>query len=94
MILKLKPEMEELLREVLEKRRPDLLKLIPPYREIDLTDFELDEVIDAVTDEFTATGLKEDDEPNQRGIRLDDLIGALAAASYDINLASHSDGYQ
>jgi len=90
MILKLKPEMKELLTEVLEKRRPDLLKLIPPYGEIDLTEFERDEIIDAVTDEFTSTGLKEDDEPNQRGILLDDLIGALASASYD--RASSSEG--
>lgn len=84
MILKLKPQMEELLTEVIEKRRPDLLKLMPPYREIDLTEDERDEIIDAVTDEFTSTGLKEDDEPNERGIRLDDLIGSLAAASYDL----------
>ena len=90
MILKLKPEMEDLLTEVIEKRRPDMLRLIPPYREIDLTDFERDEIIDAVADEFTATGLKADDEPNARGIRLDDLIGSLASASYD--LASTSDG--
>lgn len=66
---------------MLEKRRPDLLKIIPTYREIDLTDFQRDEVIDAVADEFTATGLKEDDEPNERSILPDDLIGALAAAS-------------
>jgi hypothetical protein len=70
MILKLKPEMEELLTEVIEKRRPDLLRKLPPYREIDLTEDERDEIIDAVADEFTATGLKEDDEPNERGIRL------------------------
>lgn len=80
--------MEELLMEVLEKRRPDLLRLLPPYRESYLTDLERDEIIDAVTDEFTATGLRSDDEPNERGIRLDDLIGALA--SYDS--ASPSDG--
>lgn len=84
--------MEELLTEVLERRRPDLLKLIPPYREMDLTDLQRDEIIDAVTDEFTATGLKEDGEPNHRGIRLDDLIGALASASYD--LASSSEDRQ
>ncbi len=53
--------MKELLTEVLEKRRPDLLKLIPPYGEIDLTEFERDEVIDAVADEFIATGLKGDE---------------------------------
>jgi hypothetical protein len=89
MMLKLKPEMEELLTEVLEKRRPDLLKLIPPYREIDLSEEQRDEIIDAVTDEFIETGLRPDDEPNERGIRLDDLIGALASASYDL---ASSDG--
>lgn len=78
MILKLKPEMEELLTEVLEKSRPDLLKLMPPYREIDLNEEQRDEIIDAVADEFTETGLKPDDEPNERGLRLDDLIGALS----------------
>jgi hypothetical protein len=90
MNLELKPEMGELLTEVLEKRRRDLLKLIQPYRQIDLIEDQRDEIIDTVTDEFITTGLKEDDEPNQGGLLLDDLIGALAAASDDLAPSSDS----
>jgi hypothetical protein len=77
MDLRLNSEMERLLIEVIEKRRPELLKRIPPYRAIDFTEEERDLVIESLADELTATGLKENDEPNDRGRRLDDLIGVL-----------------
>ena len=43
-------------------------------------DFEFDDLdttIDALTDIFINYGLKENDEPNQDGLILDDLIGKL-----------------
>lgn len=37
----------------------------------------LDETIDLLTDVFMNYGLKKDDEPNDEGLILDDLIGKL-----------------
>jgi hypothetical protein len=81
MLLKLKLEMNHLLVEVIKKRRPDLLSLMPSQTQFELTESERDEIVEAVVDEFTETGLEADDEPNSRGILLDDLIGALTIAA-------------
>jgi hypothetical protein len=76
MILKLNQRMRDLLAEVIEKRRPNMLQLITSGN-IEVTDAEVDELFDIVGDEFMETGLKQDDEPNERGLLLEDLIGCL-----------------
>ncbi len=62
-----------LLVEVISKRQPELqpLKIQPEL---------IDKLCDIVTDEFCKTGLGEDDEPNSRGLDLEDLIDALQEA--------------
>ena len=77
MSLKLKRESEELLKAVLAKRRPELLDLVDSQSEAEVDDVQLDELRLIVTDEFCETGLREDDEPNSRGLLLENLIDEL-----------------
>ncbi len=74
--MKLKPPLAELLAQVISKRSLHLAGLISSQAP-ELTDTQRDEFREAVADEFVETGLKADDEPNQRGLLLEDLIGRL-----------------
>jgi hypothetical protein len=77
MVLRLSPKMEELLTEVISKRRPDLISLLASPQDTELSDSQIDELREAVADEFCETGLREDDEPNERGLLLEDIIGRI-----------------
>lgn len=77
MVIKLSPPMKGLLSEVVSKRCPHLASLLVSLEDTELTDTQRDELWDAIADEFSETGLKEDDEPNGRGLMLEDLIGRL-----------------
>lgn len=77
MILRLSSKMEELMTEVIRKRRPDLLGLLVAPQDTKLSDSQIDELREAVADEFCETGLTEDDEPNESGLSLEDIIGRL-----------------
>jgi hypothetical protein len=77
MIVQLSTQMAELLSEVIKKRCPHLTSLLDSPRHIELTDSQRDELQEAVGDEFLETGLEENDEPNKRGLLLEDLIGRL-----------------
>lgn len=77
MSLYLSTELRGLLREAVKKRNPRLLNLVEELDDIDLTNVERDELRDVVADEFMETGLQDDDQPNRRGLLLEDLIGKL-----------------
>ena len=77
MPLRLSQEQEKLLAEVVSKRNPQLTSLVEEVNDIELTDSQRDELREAVADEFIETGLEENDEPNKRGLLLEDLIGRL-----------------
>lgn len=77
MALNLPKEQQQILREVLLNRSPDLLNLLNSSENIRLSESQRDELRQIVTDEFCATGLREDDEPNARGIILEDIIDSL-----------------
>jgi len=70
-------EMIQVLREVVAKRRPELVPLADRVGVEVLTEEQLDALSDVVLQEFLGEGLQEDDEPNAYGIRLDDLLGWL-----------------
>ena len=74
---RLSKEMEGLLREVVQGRRPDLLAILNSHAEGGLTELQRNELRHAVTEEFCRTGLREDDEPNRRGLRLEELTDRL-----------------
>jgi hypothetical protein len=69
----------DLLQEVVLKRDPDLLLLIENLGMKPLTEAEREQLRAVVADELCATGLREDDEPNQRGLKLEELIDILGS---------------
>lgn len=66
----------QLLRQVISKHRPELLHLLGLLGTVTLTDDQREGLRAGLLDELCETGLSQD-EPNPRGVLLDDLIGAL-----------------
>ena len=77
MALQLPQEMAAVLREIIQSHRPDLLHIVHSPHDVQLTEQQRDDLRQAVTDEFCQTGLQENDEPNQRGLMLEELIDRL-----------------
>jgi hypothetical protein len=69
--------MTELLSEVIWKRCPTMSGTLGSLQEVQLTEYQRDELRQAVTDEFCETGLQDNDEPNERGLLLEELIDRL-----------------
>lgn len=67
----------ELLRRITAKYSPELLALVDVVGVRPLTDKEREDLRAGLAREFTSVGLKEDSEPNEYGIEVDDLIGRL-----------------
>lgn len=70
-------EMISVLREVVKKRRPELLPLVDRVGVEILTEEQLETLSEVVSDEFAEVGLRQDSEPNSRGVVLDDIMGFL-----------------
>lgn len=66
-----------LLREAITRRRPKLLPLLDQLGTVPLTDEQRENLREAIGIEFCETGLREDSEPNERGLALESLIDAL-----------------
>ena len=64
-----------LLREVIEERCPKLCSAVADETIKNLTEPQRRQIVDLLTDEFCQSGIREDGEPNERGKRLDNLIG-------------------
>ncbi len=67
-----------LLLEVTEARRPQLAGLVATRDLAELTDAQRTDLRHMLTDELVAAGLGDDDEPNERGFVIEDLIDLLA----------------
>ncbi len=74
---KLSAEEVELLREVVTKHDPSLAVLLDLLGNTPLTQEQREALRGVLADEFSATGVRADWEPNPRDLRLDDLIGQL-----------------
>jgi hypothetical protein len=77
MALTLPAEMSALLSEVLWKRNPSMMGIVASFQNVGLTDDQREELRQTLTDELIETGLCEDDEPNKRGLLLEELIDKL-----------------
>ena len=77
MALPLPPKMSALLSEVLWKRDPSMIGVVASLQDVQLSDDQREELRQAVTDELIETGLRDDDEPNERGLLLEELIDRL-----------------
>ena len=77
MALQLPSRMLELLSEIVWKREPSLIGAVASPQNIQLTDEQRQDLRQAVTDELIETGLRDNDEPNERGLLLEELIDRL-----------------
>jgi hypothetical protein len=68
----------KLLKEVIDRRQPELLYILPQLGEIPLTLEQRENLREALATELCETGLDESDEPNSRGREIEDLIDRLA----------------
>lgn len=66
-----------LLREVVAKHQPSLVRVLDQVGVTPLSDDQREALREALAHELTETGLEKNDEPNERGRMLDDLIGRL-----------------
>jgi hypothetical protein len=74
MIKDLSKAQQDLLRDILQRHGSQLLILLDSPDAIKLTGNQRDELRQLITDELCATGLRDDYEPNQRGLLLEELI--------------------
>lgn len=77
MALQLPSKMSELLSEIVWKRDPTMVGVVASLQDVQLTVDQREELRQAVTDELMETGLRDDDEPNERGLLLEELIDRL-----------------
>ena len=77
MALPLPHKLSALLSEVIWKRDPNLIGPVSSLQDVQLTHDQREELRQAVTDELIETGLRDDDEPNERGLLLEELIDRL-----------------
>lgn len=63
-----------LLAEVVEAQGPEKRQLVESARAHSLTRAQREEPCHLIAAEFTATGLREDDEPTPRGLLLEELL--------------------
>jgi hypothetical protein len=76
-IIKLKEEERTLLFYCVQAHRPKLLQKISQLEKGLLSNDTVNEIRGAVTDELTDRGFKSDWEPNEYGIKLENLIDKL-----------------
>ncbi len=66
-----------LLRKILFQRFPSLLPVLASLEQVPLTFEQREDMREAIADELVETGLGEDDEPNEKGLLLENLIDHL-----------------
>jgi hypothetical protein len=74
---KLKDEDLRLLREVVWRNKPSLVSAANLVGGQALTENQREELREVLADELCSTGLRPDGEPNERGLKLDSIIGNL-----------------
>lgn len=73
----LKLQEQNILKELILKRNPSLLQVLDSIGKESLTIDQRESLRDLILDEFLETGIEEDDEPNDRGHILEQLIDRL-----------------
>lgn len=74
---RLSPERSALLQQAVARHKPEFDQRAATIGIVPLSDEERETLREALTSEFLATGLEGNDEPNVRGIELEDLIDDL-----------------
>jgi hypothetical protein len=76
-IEKLAQEDFELLKEAVWRNKPSLMNVANLVGKSALTAEQRSALREALADELCSTGLMSDGEPNERGVKLDAIIGKL-----------------
>ena len=66
-----------LLRDIISRREPSAMEIVDLLGKAPLAEEEREWLREILSDELCEFGLKADDEPNDLGRRIDDLIGQL-----------------
>jgi hypothetical protein len=77
MAVALSAKLSALLSEVLWKRDPSMIGIVASFQSAEITNDQREELRQILTDELMETGLGDDDEPNERGLLLEELIDKL-----------------
>jgi hypothetical protein len=72
--------LQELLREVMAKYQPAMLSRLSPTGELSLAIEQREPLRNSLASELCETGLWPDDEPNDRGNALEELIDLVGKA--------------
>jgi len=75
--MKLNIRQVALLREVVERRRPDLAELIGAAEDNRLSRPERLQLCELISAEFAECGVDRDSEPTPRGLKLEELLDVL-----------------
>ncbi|HEY4310192.1 MAG TPA: hypothetical protein VGN12_12145 [Pirellulales bacterium] len=73
----LSKQLSTLLEEVISKYHPELLDAVDTSPTIALNWTQRDKLRSSCASELCETGLQDDDEPNERGLQLEELIDWL-----------------
>lgn len=73
----LRPRDGQLLHEIISKQQPELLLLLDLLGNTPLTEEQREGLREALAAELCDTGLDENDEPNSRGLHIENLIDQL-----------------
>lgn len=73
----LSDENMSLLTEVISEHSPKSLPLVCQLGTVPVTDEQRESLREAIGIEFCETGLREDSEPNERGLALESLIDVM-----------------
>jgi hypothetical protein len=79
-MIRIPQRLQSILREVMTERRPQLLSHFAAGGELSLDAQQRFDVQQSLGDELCETGLKPDDEPNDRGYALEELIDLVGRA--------------
>lgn len=65
---------QDLLEQIVARRRPELLRLLSLLGKVKLSEDQREALREVVASEFTEVGLSDQDEPNSYGRVLEELI--------------------
>ena len=68
------PRLQALLRKVIAQHHPEILGQLSPTGDLFLHGHQVEPLQAALLSSFCDSGLRSDDEPNQRGLFLEELI--------------------
>lgn len=79
-MIRIPERLQSILREVIAKRQPQLLSFLSAGGDLSLTAKQRFDMQQALGDELCDTGLRPDDEPNERGYAIEELIDLVGKA--------------